>query len=182
MDLMDLALQMKDYEWAKQLQNEKYNEEVKVDYASLSKKIESNKHIETDSKYNQSLIALEDITTNIIVKTNEGARDVNIMSEYDRLNSDIGVAEKQSYNKGETVKFYSPDNEELYFLKGYYQGYYNGMLHTNNQNYETINHLQSLCDKYKQLLDTESKLKNYYMKECNKNIDANKKWYQFWRR
>jgi hypothetical protein len=179
---MDLALQMKDYEWAKQLQDEEHTKEVKVDYASLNNQIQSDKQVETDSKYNQSIIALENITTNIIVKTNEGARNVNIMSEYDRLDSDIGVAEKQSYSKGENIKFYSPDVEELYYLKGYYQGYYDGILQISYQNYETINNLQSLCDKYKQLLDVESNLKNYYMEKCNKNVDTNKKWYQFWKR
>lgn len=181
MDLMDLALQMKDYEWAKQLQDED-TKEVKVNYNSLNSQIQSDKHIETDSKYNESIIALEDITTNIIVKTNEGARNINIMSEYDRLESDLGITEKQSYSKGEYVNFYSPDTDELCYLRGYYNGYYYGMLHTNNQNYETINNLQSLCNKYEQLLDVESKLKNYYMEECNKNKDINKKWYQFWKR
>lgn len=173
---------MKDYEWAKELQDEEYTKEVKFDYTSLNNQIQSDKQVKIDSKYNESIIALEDITTNIIVKTNKGARNINIMSEYDRLESDLGIAEKQFYSKGEYVKFYSPDTDELYYLKGYYQGYYNGMLHTNNQNYETINYLQSLCDKYKQLLDTESNLKNYYMEEYNKNKGTNKKWYQFWKR
>jgi hypothetical protein len=179
---MDLALQIKDYEWAKQLQDEDYTKEVKIDCASLNKQIQSDKQVEIDSKYNQKIIALEDITTNIIVKTNKGARNINIMSEYDRLDSDIGVTEKQSYCKGEYVKFYSPDTDELYYLKGYYQGYYDTISQISNQNYETINNLQNICDKYKQLLDIESELKNYYMAEYNKNKDTNKKWYQFWKR
>jgi hypothetical protein len=170
MDMIDLALQMKDFEWAKQLQEEKDRpQEIKVDYNSLHKQVES------DSKYNEVGKALEDITSQCIVKTYEGLRNINLFSEYDRLDSQIVVAEKDSYKKGETIKYYSPDIETLYYLKGYYQGYYNCYTQNYNESQRDKTLYNSLNDAIKN--------KDYYMNKYFELLEEkyNKKWYKFWK-
>ncbi len=167
MDLMDLALQMKDYEWAKELQQEKNTNEIRIDYASLHNQIES------ESKYSESAIALEDIITSWIIKWNNGVRNLNLMSEVDRIDTEILLAEKDKYNKGEIVKYYIPDFETQCYLKGYLQGTYQQYL--NNQNDNTLLHYKSIAESYCEVVkDKADKIDNNDFKPL-------KKWYQFWK-
>jgi hypothetical protein len=178
MDIIDLALQMKDFEWAKQLQEENLNHkkvnDVKIDYASLHKQVES------DSKYNNSAIALEDITSVWLIKLNNGVRNLNFISEIDRTETEILIAEKDKYNKNEMVKYYIPDFETQCYLKGYIQGIYQQYL--NNQNNDILLQYKELADLYKATLDIETKRTQYYKNEYDSlTINKSKKWYKFWK-
>lgn len=118
MDLINLALKMKDYEWAKELMKQSEDLDNKKLEFNLDKKMEFN--IEES-------IALEDISTQYAVREKVGLRGFNINSDYDRNSSDLVITEKDSYQKGEKVNFVVPAKEELIFIRGTFSGYLMGL-------------------------------------------------------
>lgn len=117
MDLMDLALKYKDYEWVKELAKQMDQPE------SVEKDFSENTSV---GVYNKEDVALEDILNSYGVKENAGIRSFNIHSEFDRNNSDLVFIEKPSYKKGETVKYRVPTANELIFIRGTVSGYVMG--------------------------------------------------------
>jgi hypothetical protein len=117
MDLMDLALKFKDYEWVKE----------------LVRQMEQPESPQRDSNENASIgvyikegIALEDIFNTYAVKENAGIRSFNINSEFDRNNSELVLVEKISYKKGEQVRYKIPTINELTYIRGMVNGYMMG--------------------------------------------------------
>lgn len=135
MDLINLALQFRDYEWIKELL--KQEEEDKVSNASASKNdsAERNDNASRNVKaglFDEESVALENIINTYAVREKIGIRAFNINSEFDRNLSDLVMLERPAYRKGEKVRFRSPSNEELIFARGIVNGYVLGYSEANN--------------------------------------------------
>lgn len=123
MDLMNLALKYKDYEWAGELakleeQAEEYEEAV----------VES---VKADI-FNEESVALENIANTYAVKEKIGIRAFNINSEYDRNLSELVLVERRFYRKGEKIRYRTPTSEEMIFARGIVNGYVMGYSEANN--------------------------------------------------
>ena len=117
MDLMDLALKYKDYEWAKELAGQR--ELPEVSNPEANEKAIAEVFIEEKA-------ALEDIFNTYAVEEKAGIRSFNINSEFDRNNSDVVIIEKMSYKKGEKVRYKIPTSNELNYIRGMVNGYLAG--------------------------------------------------------
>lgn len=123
MDLINLALQFKDYEWIKDLL--KQEEEAKAVSESIKGNVKA-------GLFNEESVALENISNTYAVREKIGIRAFNINSEFDRNLSDLVMLEHPSYRKGEKVKYRSPSNEEMIFARGIVNGYVMGYSEANN--------------------------------------------------
>lgn len=123
MDLINLALQFKDYEWVKELVELENN--VEVPNTAVEERAR-------DDLFSEKSLALENITNTYAVREKSGIRAFNINSEFDRNLSDLVMVERPSYKKGEIVKFRTPSNEEIIFARGIVNGYILGYGEANN--------------------------------------------------
>lgn len=117
MNLMDLALKYRDYEWLKELLKEKEQLETLEQAADESTGA---------GMFNEEAVALEDILAPYAVKEKNGLRAFNIDSDFDRNHSDLVLTEKPPYHRGEKVRFRNPSNEELIYIRGMMNGYMSG--------------------------------------------------------
>lgn len=127
MDLINLALKYRDYEWL--------NELLKLDKQPLEQNEPQKEIIQENARadlFKEESVALEMITNTYAVKEKMGVRAFNINSEFDRNLSEIVMVEKPSYRKGEKVKFRNPSNEEMIFARGIVNGYIMGYGEANN--------------------------------------------------
>lgn len=123
MDLINLALQFKDYEWMKELV--KLGEDMEASKAVMEKNVKAD-------LFKEESVALESITNTYAVRERIGIRAFNINSEYDRNLSDLVMVERPSYRKGEKVKYRIPSSEEMIFARGIVNGYILGYSEANN--------------------------------------------------
>jgi hypothetical protein len=139
MDLMNLALKFKDYEWAKEIY--KQNESLETNGIDIDSenKIQSN--------YEET-IALEDIYTQYAVREKDGLRSFNINSEFDRNSSELAILENPPYKKGQKVNFFIPSKEDLIFIRGTFNGYLIGLDEAyRNLNKQILNYFSSIEEK-----------------------------------
>jgi hypothetical protein len=129
MDLINLALQYRDYEWVKELLKLEKSEEAEGKGVKPDK---TEERVKVDI-FNEESIALEAITSTYAVKEKSGLRAFNINSEYDRNMSDIVFVEKPAYKRGEKVSYRVPTNEEIIFARGMVNGYVTGYGEANNR-------------------------------------------------
>lgn len=114
MDIIDLALQFKDYDWAKELLEEKYQKkepEIEESLITLFDKVS---------------IALDSLATQYAVKEHNGIRSFNINSFFDRNEAELVLVEKPPYAVGDAVKYYIPTKDELTYMRGTVNGYHMG--------------------------------------------------------
>ena len=142
MDIMDLALKYKDFEWAKELPGA-------LDLSETSKNAPEEKVL-SEIFINED-IALEDIFNTYGIKEEGGIRSFNIRSEFDRNNSELVIIEKNSYKKGEIVRYKIPTNSELLYIRGMVNGYIMGYGEANN----TIN--QQMIQLYSSIAESGHK-------------------------
>ena len=134
MDLINLALQFKDFEWIKELM--KLEDNVEASGTVMEDSVEASSTVMEESVkadlFNEESVALENITNTYAVRERIGIRAFNINSEYDRNLSDLVMVERPSYRKGEKVKYRKPSNEEIIFARGIVNGYVLGYSEANN--------------------------------------------------
>lgn len=152
MDLINLALQYKDYEWVKELT--KQEEPVKASDAVMEKSAKAD-------LFTEESVALENITNTYAVRERIGIRAFNINSEFDRNLSDLIMVERPSYRKGEKVKYRNPSSEEMIFARGIVNGYVLGYGEANNtlnsQLMEYFNAMESQTSKKQATIETSQK-------------------------
>lgn len=151
MDLINLALKYRDYDWVKELLNlEKDEESIEQDVYEEIPEMVQEKSVKADL-FSEESVALENITNTYAVKEKIGIRAFNINSEYDRNMSDLVLVERPHYKKGEKVKYRNPSNEEMIFARGmvngYIMGYGEANNNLNNQLMEYFNAFDSLDNK-----------------------------------
>ena len=123
MDLINLALQFRDYEWTRELLE--LEDSMQAPNSAMEESIKAD-------LYTEESVALENITNTYAVREKNGVRAFNINSEYDRNLSDLVMMEHSSYRKGEKVKYRNPSNEEMIFARGVVNGYILGYNEANN--------------------------------------------------
>ena len=123
MDLINLALQFRDYEWIKELMA------LETEPEAAGNAMEGN--VKADL-FNEESVALENITNTYAVRERMGIRAFNINSEYDRNLSSLILVERPSYRKGEKVRYRNPSSEEMIFARGIVNGYVLGYSEANN--------------------------------------------------
>jgi len=142
MDLINLALQFRDYEWTRELLELENSVQAPTSIVEESVKL-----------YTEESVALENITNTYAVREENGVRAFNINSEYDRNLSDLVMVEHSSYRKGEKVKYRNPSNEEMIFARGiangYVLGYNEAINNLNNQFMDYFNSVESQTVKKK---------------------------------
>ncbi|MCX8129857.1 MAG: hypothetical protein N3I35_07130 [Clostridia bacterium] len=114
MNIIDLALQFNDLEWAKKLTEQERHQEEPVNEENIV------------TIFDRNSIALENIVTQYAVKEKDGIRAFNINSMYDRNEADLILTETPPYNLGDVVKYYIPTKEELTYMRGMVNGYHMG--------------------------------------------------------
>lgn len=114
MDLMDLALQYHDYAWA----------------AWLAKQMKRTDEPKGEGMLNtlfcNESVAVEPLLSRYAVKAEVGIRSFNVYSDFDRNNAEVVFIEQPPYSIGDTVRYYTPSNIELAYLRGMASGYITG--------------------------------------------------------
>lgn len=152
MDLINLALQFKDYKWVRELMKQK--EHVEASDTVMEESVKAD-------LFNEESVALENITNTYAVKERVGVRAFNIKSEFDRNLSDLVMVERPTYRKGEKVRYRHPSNEETIFARGIANGYVLGYSEANNdlnrQMMEYFNAVESQTLKKRASIGTSQK-------------------------
>jgi len=110
--LINIALETKDFKWIKELQKQKSQEMLK----NL-----------TNNEYIISGTAFEDLTYNYVVIEERGIRNIRFESEYDIIYGKVGVTNGEIVCKGQNVKYRDIKDEERCYVLGYLRGYYDSL-------------------------------------------------------
>lgn len=131
-DFIDIALDCKDFKWAKELYETKQN--------TLK---EDNLNNNTDENFTLGSVALEDIHVCYGIKESNGIRAINYNSKFDIIQGNIVQLSKNKYRTDEVVNYKILNTEEESFVRGYFFGYLN-----NNQTNTSGNYEQGYADGY----------------------------------
>lgn len=126
-DLINLALDLKDFEWVKQLTKEKH---------AFIKSTQTN-----TLEFTSKCVAIEDITSNYAVLEPLGLRNLR-WDNYDLMYSSLVMINKQSATVKELVSYRVLSDEERIMLYGFYlghnDGYQKGYIEGSLKTYESI--------------------------------------------
>lgn len=165
-NIIDLALDLKDFKWAKE----------------LSKKLTSTKENENDLHNNKiKYIADMDMKNNTPVYLENNLAKIPLSDK--ELENDLVMAKSKNNNdsikKDEIIDIEYLSSEEQYSYKLFYMGWIQGRSNA-VELYENNKKLRKIIDEYTELV-------NMYEKQVNdlnnyiKILKGEKKWWQFWR-
>jgi hypothetical protein len=112
--LINIALETKDFKWVKELQKQKAQEII--DYKANT---ENNEYIISGT-------AFEDLTSQYVVIEEHGVRNIRFESEYDICYGKVGLTDGKLVYKGQNVKYRDINDGERYYLFGWFRGYIEG--------------------------------------------------------
>ena len=166
--LIDKALDMKDFEWVKELQQSKDKYE----------NIEYIEKINNDNKnYSNRITVLEDMINNYGNLTDRGIININFQSKDNILSANI-IACKKKYKKGQIAKYKSFDEYEQVYIKGYWIGYLESIGLSNNTHPETLSYDKGYLKGWNECANIYTTVIDKMKNTDEKPI---KKWWMFWK-
>lgn len=164
--LIDKALDMKDFEWVKELQHKKntYIDNIQIPTEDCKK------------EYYNNTTVLEDMTCAYGNLTEMGIVNINFQSKDNILNSNI-VECSEKYKKGEVARYKLLDEYEQTYVKGYWIGYIESSNQDDGKDLVGSDYGEGFLEGYR-ICENAYKITIENIKKANEK--PSKKWWQFW--
>lgn len=166
--LIDRALDTKDFEWVKELQQNKNK------YKDIKDTQQTNNN---DMEYIDRITALEDMISDYGNLTDKGIVNINFQSKDNILNANIIECNKK-YKKGEVAKYKTIDEYAQVYIKGYWVGCIESVETDNLASSDYLSYDKGFFDGYK----TGENISKIVIENIkNTNEKPVKKWWQLWK-